>query len=201
MKTLFFGIIAAPLLLGAAQTFAADADGQFAIKGGGLQSCGAFAEAFKSKSDDLKLYGGWIEGYLTGQNQRLENTYDVTPWQTTTTMLGAMNSVCQNQPEDTRFIDAFDLLVRTFIPSRLAKASSPVPLSYRGKSTLIYRDVLDLISNRLNQLGYENEVGDSGWSQGTSDALEQFQEKADLPKTGFPDQRTLFVLFVTSLQK
>ena len=201
LKTLIAGLISAPLLLGAAQSFAADDTGQFAIKGGGLQTCAKFSEAFNARSDDLKLYGGWIEGYLTGQNQRLDDTYDIAPWQSTNTILGAMHSVCQSQSSEMRFIDAFDLLVRAFLPSRLPKASTLVPLSYQGQSTLMYRDVLDLITNRLNQLGYENTTNDTGWSQEASDALAKFQEQAGLPETGFPDQRTMFVLFVTSLQK
>ena len=46
--------------------FSSTADGQFTIKGAGLQTCAAFSEAFDAGSSDLASYAGWLDGFVTG---------------------------------------------------------------------------------------------------------------------------------------
>jgi len=55
-------------------TYAADADGKFAVKGAGKRSCNDFVQAADEKSSDFLLYGGWLEGYLSHFNSNQENT-------------------------------------------------------------------------------------------------------------------------------
>lgn len=184
--------------LGSAPARSADSDGQFAIKGGGLQTCESFLKSYDARSNDLSVYGGWVEGYMTGQNQRLNGTYDLIPWQETLTIIGALSSVCQNLPRDTRFIDALDQLVRAFLPSRLPSSSAVFQVRTGDQTTVMYADVFDLISSRLRQLGYDTPIDPGVFSDETRAALRSYQTDNSLPATGHPDQRTLFQLFVTS---
>lgn len=177
---------------------AADKTGQFAIKGGGLQSCQKFNEAVSNKTADVSAYAGWIEGYLTGQNQRLPGVFDVTPWQTTQTMLGAMASYCSSLPPDTRFIDAFDGLLRIMLPSHLSESSQIKSLRVRERTFTVYESTVVMVHNRLRELGFDIPSDAAPWGTVVEDAVISFQKENGLKPTGLPDQQTLMQLLVTS---
>lgn len=180
---------------------AADTDGNFAVKGSGLQTCVAFATAMDENAVEIGVYGGWIEGYLTGQNRRIENTFDATPWADTPTLLAITKSICTQLPADTRFSDAFDMVLRMLLPSRLRNASPMVSLDGADQQLVLYRDVLAMVRDRLAVLKFDvgSEVADP-FDDRTRAALEEFQTSRDLRPTGLPDQRTLLFLFLPNAQ-
>lgn len=194
-------ILSCALLFAAQHAQAADQQGQFSIKGGGLQTCEAFLGVMEDGGRDIAAYGGWIEGYLTGQNQRLDNTYDAASWANTSTLLTITRSICAQMEPDKRFIDAFDVVIRMILPSRLQSLSPVVSLREDTQVLVIYRDVLVLVRNRLAALGYtvDPEAGNVFGTE-TRAALRSFQADKDLETTGFPDQRTLLYLFVPAAQ-
>lgn len=175
---------------------AADADGQFAIKGGGQQPCASFLTAWDSRNSDLSLYAGWIDGYVTGLNQFTDNTYDLAPWQATETLLGLTQSVCAQAPEGTRFMDAFFQVVRLITPSRVTEQSPVIALVHEGQSTLAYGAVIERMKTRLRDLGHGDGLTvNAAFDPATAAAVSAFQTAEGLPATGLPDQRTLFQLF------
>lgn len=184
------------MLAQAGPVAAADAEGQFAIKGGGQQPCTGFLTAWDSRNSDLSLYAGWIDGYVTGLNQFTGDTYDLAPWQTTETLLGLTQSVCAQAPEGTRFMDAFFQVVRLITPSRVTKQSPLIALVHEGQSTLAYGAVIERIKTRLRDLGHgAGLTADAAFDPATAAAVSAFQTAQGLPATGLPDQRTLFQLF------
>ena len=175
--------------------FADDENGKFAIKGGGLQSCENFAAAMDSNSQDLALYGGWIEGFVTAQNQHNEMTFDVAPWQTTTTLLELTLSLCNQTDADTRFIDAFAGVFRILFPSRLTTESEVVGISNGEARSIAYVEVLKRIQQVLRDKGFDIPDETGQFDANTIKQLMDFQTGAGLVATGLPDQPTLYTLF------
>lgn len=186
--------IAAPLK-------AADPNGGFAVKGSGAQTCETFTTAMAEGHSDISTYGGWIEGYLTGQNQRIDQTFDAAAWANTSTLLIITRSICTQMPADTRFIEAFDTVLRMLLPSRL-RASSPLLAVQNGTQELeLYRDVLNMVRDRLAVLKFDADTESAEpFGARTRQALKDFQTSRGLDPTGLPDQRTLVFLFLPNAQ-
>jgi hypothetical protein len=174
---------------------AADENGKFAIKGGGLQTCEKFTKAMEDRSPDVALYGGWIEGFVTAQNQHNENTFDVTPWQTTQTLLELTRAVCNQAKTEGRFIDAFAGVFRLLAPSRLTEESDVVGVTNGENSSVAYREILKRVQKVLRDSGYDipNETGDL--DANAVKHLMDYQTKKGLVASGLPDQPTLYSLF------
>jgi hypothetical protein len=183
------------ILLGQS-ALAADVGGKFAIEGAGLQTCEAFVTAWGAGSSDIALYGGWIDGYLTGLNQFLPETYDLAPWQITQTLLGMTKSVCDQSDSDKRFIDAFFDVVRLLQPGALKRESGAIGLTHDGRSTVMYADIIVLLKARLIELGKLEATADSTFDSTTAEALKAFQSERGLVESGLPDQQTLFELLM-----
>lgn len=189
-----FFIIAAA----ASPAFAADKNGQFAIKGAGAKSCAGFVKAWDEGSPDLAQYGGWISGWITGLNQFAPGLYDAAPWQSAETLLGMTYSVCQQvpEPETTNFLLAAGALMERLSSGRLPERSELEGVRRGNQGFAIYLAVLEAAVSRLNELGYEAGDPKAPFGEQASSAFLDFQKAGGLEPSGLPDQRTLFALFV-----
>ena len=174
---------------------AADDAGNFAIKGGGQQTCAALLKAYETKSPDLGLYAGWVDGYLTGINQFTPQTYDMAAWQTSDTLLAMTQAVCKQLPAEKRVIDAFVEVVRAIQPGRVVKMDALIALMHEGKGTAAYSSVIIQMKERLVGQGFDPGSTDDSFDALTAKALAEFQKAKGLAETGLPDQQTLYVLF------
>ncbi|WP_340108834.1 peptidoglycan-binding domain-containing protein [Pikeienuella sp. HZG-20] len=198
------GAVAGPFAAAAAAAFcifggaahAADADGAFAIKDAGAQTCGAFLKAWDEGNRDLAQYAGWLSGYLTGLNQFTDGAYDLAPWQSTETLLGMTRSACGQVPEETRFLDAFARLIQQMAPMALSASSKLEGVRRGGRGFAIYSAVLDAAKRRLAAEGFAPGPVEAEFDQTASDAFLAFQKARGLEETGLPDQKTLFELFM-----
>lgn len=191
------GLLAAAVL--SCPAAAADSDGNFAYKGAGAQTCGAFRASWQDGSRDLSLYGGWIDGYLTAYNQSQPETFDIAPWQTTQTLLGLTRSVCAQLPEDTAFTQAVWQLVQALQPMRLDRLSKAVVLTDGESQTAIYTALLPRVLARLSAEGLSpGEPQDTEFPDRLAASLTSYQERHGLDPSGRLDQRTLFTLLATS---
>lgn len=193
MRYLLAGILS---IIFASSAQAADRTGEFAIKGAGVQTCASLTRAWDAKSTDLNLYAGWIDGYLTGMNQHTDGTFDVAPWQSSMTLLALVSQMCQQNNADTRFIDVFNQLMRDFMPARLTDSSSVSAVRRGDMAVVLYNDTITRLQRRLTEEGFAPGEADGNFDDQTAAALEKFQAGRGLPLTGFPDQQTLFALFV-----
>lgn len=184
------------VLLAAAPALAADAEGEFAIKGAGLQSCEKLTAAWDERSADLPLYLGWIDGYLTGMNQHFADTFDMAPWQSVTTLLGLTREYCRDAPGETRVIDAFNALMQDFAPSRLTEKSDGSAIRRGDTAVVLYAATVAALERRLAEKGFDPGTADGDFTDRTAAALADFQTARGLEPTGLPDQQTLFALFV-----
>ena len=77
---------------------AADAKGGFAVEGAGRSPARPFLKAKANGGNDLAIFAGWVDGYLTGANQHAPQTYDFTPWQTVGLLIAALANHCEKGP-------------------------------------------------------------------------------------------------------
>ena len=171
-------------------------DGSFAIKGAGLQTCGAFLDSAQARNDDLSLYAGWIDGYVTAQNQHLPETFDLAPWQTTGTLVSLVGQICQQSDRDMRFIDAAGGVIRALLPQRLTETSNASGIDMGTSRTVVYDAVVQRAEEALAERGFDPGPADGTFDDATADALAAFQRDEGIPVTRLPDQQTLFALLL-----
>ena len=182
----------------ASPAFAQGSDKQFAIKGAGLQTCGAFLDSADARSDDLSLYAGWIDGFISAQNQHLPETFDIAPWQTTGTLVSLVRSVCQQVGREARFMDAAVGMINALTPQRLTEPSEPTAIDMGTSRTVIYEAVVRQAEQALSDRGIDPGPVDGTFDDATSQALATFQRDRGIPVTSLPDQQTLFALLLQS---
>lgn len=183
------------LALGAAlPAQAADGDGRFVVKGVGVAPCATFVEKLGQPTYEKYLFAGWINGYLTAQNQLRGETYDLAPWQSLDTLAEYLRRYCADNPQVTVF-DAVSAMADELMALRVAKASDQLRVDHGGESVMINRTVLDRVEERLVALGLLDAVKGT-FDAETAKAIAAFQKQRGFPETGLPDQVTLHALLV-----
>ena len=86
------------LLYFALPALAADADGNYAVKGAGIATCADFAKAKEASEREYFMYAGWAEGFISAANLYEDSTFDIVPWQNTDVLATALASYCRNVP-------------------------------------------------------------------------------------------------------
>lgn len=165
----------------------------FAIKGAGAQSCTNFINSSTSNDDKLKLYGGWIEGYITSINMNSKDTYDVTSFQSSTLLLKLIYSICKKNSNQ-NFFSAANQVILALGPTRLTKKSRIMAFKYRDKVVLVNETIIVKMKSKLRDMGYSI----SNESELTGEdvkSLLKYQANYKLPLTGLPDESTLMTLF------
>lgn len=169
---------------------AADADGNFVIKGAGTASCASLIEAKAARDGRYSSIAGWLDGYLTAQNELRAGTFDLAPWQQTELLLAALAGWCRSRPQDTLHTAVFRL-VESLQSGRLAERSALVTIGDDSSQVVVYSAVWERVQQRLKLRGfYDGDI--TGVEDARSrDALRAFQAARELPVTGLPDQPTL----------
>lgn len=123
---------AALYVLGAIPACAADASGNFAIRGVGAQSCGAVVAAIKEADDAtraniVQTLSVWLGGYMTYANRTIEGRFDATPFVSDVDMLAIVVDRCEAVP-DAQFETAVQEIVSILAPFGPAEISEVAPL-------------------------------------------------------------------------
>ncbi|WP_300029101.1 peptidoglycan-binding domain-containing protein [uncultured Roseobacter sp.] len=168
--------------------FAAGTDGSYAVEGPGSLTCDRVTALTAGSSDqrDLAL---WLSGYITAHNRLLPETFDLTPWQTPSTLLALMIQYCTANPGATAEV-ASQELIAYLMPDRLAETSQTVMQRTDEKVTVLYEQVLERAIAALTAAGtpVDPQTGDF------AAAVRRFQKQSGLPETGAFDQATLALL-------
>lgn len=173
--------------------WAADAEGNFAVDGIGRAPCSDLIKAIKEKDGTTTAsFAGWINGFLTAMNINRDDTFDLTPWQTTTLSVSKLSSFCESNP-DMALVNALGRYTSSLTPNRLTKSSALLRIAVEGKAVFHYPETLARMASALSALGYSVPEGDFG--DGHVFTLRAFQTDNGLAPTGLPDQATLNVLF------
>lgn len=173
---------------------AVDSQGRFAVEGVGFGTCEQFSAAMEERSGAYFRFGGWLEGYITASNRYIENTYDLTPWQTTDLLISLIGLHCRSNPTH-QFYHVVLSLIQELETNRLV-VESPVRRAQANDTVVvIYDEVLRRVQAELKALDFYSGPIDGLFGEATSAALANFQESRQLTKTGLPDQATLLRLF------
>ncbi len=173
---------------------AGDAESKFAIKGAGAVSCERYVEAYKQKNNEYYSFGGWIDGYTTAFNQYNQDTFDISPWQSTQLLSGAIANYC-GKNSNVNFFSAINQLLRTLVNTKLTNFSAITKIKYGTQELFIYKDVVADIQKKLNEINNTEFLEDGVFKEENENALRSFQQQQNLPLTGVPDQRTLVTLY------
>jgi len=175
--------------------FAADQEGNFAVKGAGVASCENYSQARQEKSNLYFRFGGWMEGYLTAINEHREQTYDVAPWETTELLAALVDQHCQQNP-DQNFASVIRAMTGALFDDRLLNRSELREVTVGGNTVRMYEATIRRIQEELAVEGFYDGPVDGDYGPGTQSAMQAFQESIGAPEpTGFPDQVSLLRLF------
>ena len=193
----------------AAGVNAATSNGRFAIEGAGYATCAAFTQARQARlpSDDkgagavdsYARFIGWVEGYLTGVNRYLGDTFDIAPWQSPELYGVIIGEHCEKNPND-RLFEVVQKMVITLTNDRLREPSDMVTLRLKdnkgdNRAVAIYTEVIRHAQDELKKQGlYRGEVN-GRWDEDTQKSVAFYQAAVGLQDTGLPDPLTLWLLF------
>jgi len=173
---------------------AADADGQSAIRGIGGKDCAAFVKAVAERTQDVYVFAGWLEGYISAVNRLQPNTFDALPWQSTNTLMALIDNHCTANPQEQLFGTVLRLL--DFFSDQHLKSPSPrIDAAVGEKGIKLYQEIMRRAQEALARAGVYSGTADGLYGPRTRTAFEAYQEQLGLAKTGLPDQETLFRLF------
>ncbi len=179
--------------LWSASAQSASADGQFAVKGIGVRSCGDFAKDYTEKSQNNLVFAGWLDGYVTAYNRLQSGNFDAAPWQSTSLLLAMINNHCAANPDE-RLFSVVQALLGFFSNQSLNATSPSIEVAAGENKVKVYRDVLRMAQQALVAAGDYAGTPDGVFGPKTRAAFEAFQERNGLTKSGLPSQETLYRL-------
>lgn len=170
--TLLAAAVAAVAVSGAQ---AADADGNFAIRGIGAQNCGALAEAIEAadetaRAEIVAAHATWLGGYLTQANRLVEGRFDTVPFVSDVDMLAIVVDRCEAAPDATVETAAAEILA-ILLPFGTAELA---PLADLEDSVALRRPTVVALQQALIDRGYLDDTADGVVGPRTRAAVEQF---------------------------
>jgi len=192
MKT--SGSLVIVFLLWAGVSAGDDKNGSYAIRGAGLIDCQTYLVEKERQSQAYIMMGGWIDGYLTGINQLSDDTYDITPYQSTEIIAKIVETHCQNNSEH-RLFTVVSSIAAQLHDDRISMSSELITINVDDKSARLYRETIRRMQSRLVSIGFYDDVVAGEFNAATLEAIKAYQKSIGYEATGFPDQATLWKLF------
>lgn len=172
---------------------AADSQDRYAAHGLGRLPCERFVEICEKGSDQCRLTGTWIEGYLTAYNALQDNTFDILPWQQPELVAEGAFNLCRRNPK-AALVEAVTEVVRVLHPRRIEAAAERTQIGEGRGAVFLYRQTVRELQERLIETGHLKGAADGAFGPGTKGAVESFQRAVGIEPTGIPDQRTMIAL-------
>ena len=172
---------------------AADAQNRFSIRGVGLLTCEIYENERAAKSASYQIFGGWIDGYITGVNQYASNTFDILSFESSELVVELLSVHCKTHPQDLVFAVLNSMFIK-LQDDRLQTPSPHIEVKIDSRSVRLYEEVLRRIQTRLKEEGHYNGEITGTFGESEQAALAAFQASIGLESTGFPDQVTLWKL-------
>ena len=179
---------------------AADANGNFSIEGAGVAPCKRVTQAFKEQGKEYFIYGGWIEGYISAVNATREDTFDMTPWQSTQLVYYAVTQYCSNN-NNANLHNAVSQVVNSLQEERIIKGGKFVAIQVGKQKTVLQESIIKRIQQKLLELKLYNANLDGDFTDKLKESIKAYQKSLELEANGFPDQRTLLKLFASATKK
>lgn len=184
------------LLIVAFQTptsLAADNQNRFSIRGVGLLTCEIYENERAAKSTAYQIFGGWIDGYITGVNQYAPETFDVLSFESSELVTELLSVHCKTHPKDLVFAVLNSMFIK-LQDDRLHTPSAHIEVKIDSRSVRLYEEVLRRIQTRLKEKGFYTGKITGTFGKNEKKAMAAFQKSIGLEPSGFPDQVTLWKL-------
>ncbi|MEN3951744.1 peptidoglycan-binding domain-containing protein [Iodidimonas sp. SYSU 1G8] len=172
------------------QAMAADAKGNYIVRGVGARPCSDFLKAVGGTAEDVRPFLSWMDGYLSGLNALQAQTYDVAPF-TSAAVIGQMvRNYCNLQPSF-RFETAVLELMKVLGPYRVPVQSQLVEVTVGDANAALRQSTLMWMQQKMKEQGFFKGTPDGLYGAGTKDALVAYQKANKIAETGVPDSTTL----------
>ena len=132
--------------------------GEFTYEGIGPQSCAEYVDARDTDSARYPFYVGWVAGFLSGYNQFVPDTADITPWQSVDLIAAFLYSHCQENPSR-RFVQSVNLMTKALAPKRMKERLQMVQVSAGGQTIQLYKNVIVEAQQALAAKAYPLDPG------------------------------------------
>ncbi len=175
------------LLLMPTQAFAADANGQFSVRGLGGTKCSELIKVVGEQDNDgLRLYSAWFAGYATASHRFMDNIFEVYPTTRASDIVGLVAVVCQTQPESL-VETASKRVIDTLSPMHQANETPLVRFTNGEGSVSVRQGASQQLAVVLAQKGLYS--GDTSGEPNPEfrRAIASFQTREGLIPTGLPD--------------
>jgi hypothetical protein len=164
---------------------AADATGNFAVRGAASASCSAFLAAVDGEDQALRAEAVrtltiWLGGYLTHANRVSENTFDIVPLASDQDVLAVVSESCRQAPDQPVAIVAHAVmeLLASLRVTNLSDIVVVAPdLPVRAPTVLA-------VQQRLIDLGFLQGNPDGVFGRNSLAALEAFKSREGLSGQG-----------------
>ena len=198
-RALLAGSLALALFVSVPTGEAADAEGNFALRGIGAGSCAETNERISQEPEAAMHMLSWLLGYVTAINRHRDDTFDVSPILEGESLLHLMAGLCSEHPDAPVEAVVNDLL-ETLAVARVRASSDVVETAADGQSASIRQETLVRIQERLIELGHLDGAADGLYGPMTRGALEAYQADQDISVTGIADPVTIVRLLVEGEQ-
>ncbi|MCU4674848.1 HdeA/HdeB family chaperone [Catenovulum sp. 2E275] len=182
------------LLLGCSFNLCAiDKNGKYAVKGVGNLPCSQFVEITENNQSEKYLFAGWLNGYITGHNQYLAETFDIVSWENIETLGNYLLSHCRKNPSIS-FYQATTQMLSSLYDVRIIEFIGAEHKESNGQGLQVYTQTIRRVQKSLKAQGlYQGEVNGKV-SDGLIDALNKFKQQANVNSTDDFSQQVLFKL-------
>lgn len=171
------------------------AEGLFAARGTGAQSCVTVTEAFQINAQVARNeIATWLSGYVSHMNRSTPGFFDVLPIQDTGSLAILLNAVCQQNP-DSLVEGAVWSLVDALRPLASNEETELLQLQNENGALSIRMGTLKKVQDFLVSEGLlEERQADGKYGPNTNRALSQFQLDNKIAPTGLPEAFTLLAV-------
>jgi hypothetical protein len=194
MRRILVTAIGLASVLSTSPSFAADAKGNFALRGLGAETCSSAVQRAQKDATFRGYLDSWLGGYLTAVNRLQGDTFDASPLMNTGVVTQIVLNVCARAKGNLQLETVAADVIKSLQPARVRAASVTVDAKAGDRTIALRQETLVALQQALARQGLDKEPATGTFTAATSAALKQYQTKAKLPATGLPDAATIVSL-------
>ena len=186
---------ATAVLIAAPAVRAADAQGDYAVRGVGAMNCARVVEAATRNSQELPMILAWMDGHITAANRAGAETFDLVPFSTPGPMAAVVVNICRRNP--TLLLDgAVRAGLQQLERLKVGRNSPFVEMTVGNNRVSLRQETLAAIQRKLTTLNLYRGEADGRFGTQTRAAIKSFQQSRQMQVTELPDPDTVVALLL-----
>lgn len=188
------------MIVGTNETSAADANGEFAVRGVGGLACSNVVSLLRERDEarrqqSVLSFINWTAGYLSYVNRRSDDVFDVSPIVDGEDILQLIVNQCV-QNEEALFESVTFVVLSALAQGAVSKSSPLVTVEEENQSTQYRKETIVAVQTSLVEKGFLEGTPDGVVGPATVGAIIRFQESEQIPATGFLDFATVIRVLI-----